>query len=95
MGLGGAWSFWDGSASRHPVEELRGTAWAVCFIDAEGNKQALISGLVWQHLPQTPQASEHVGAAAAIQTTSKPTILVGDCLGVVKTINSCKFEALP
>jgi len=94
-GLGGDWGFWDGSASRHPVEELRRAAWAVAFLDAEGNKQALISGPVWQHLPQTPQASEHVGAVAAIQVLSKPTVLIGDCLGVVNTINKCKLELLP
>jgi len=95
QGLGGDWAFWDGSASRHPVQELRRAAWAVAFLDASGQKQAIISGPVWQNLPQTPQASEHVGAVAAIQTISKPTILVGDCLGVVNTVNKCKWEALP
>ena len=42
---------------------------------------------MWRHLPQTPRAGEYLGTAAAIQLLSKPTHIVGDCLGVVKAVN--------
>jgi len=46
-------------------------------------------------MPQTPQASEHVGAVAAIQSLSKPTVLVGDCLWVVRSVNKLKSMFVP
>ena len=95
IGLGGSWAFWDGSASRHPVAELRRAAWAVAYVDDAGSTQAVITGPVWRNLPQSPQASEHIGAVAAIQTLSLPTRLVGDCLGVVKAVSQLSIDFLP
>jgi len=94
-GLGGRWCFWDGTASRHPVIELQRVAWAFAYLDEQGRAQAVVTGPSWQHLPQTPQASEHVGAVAAIQTMSRPTTLVGDCLGVFNCVNHLRVGNLP
>jgi len=79
--LGGGWSFVDGSASRHPVRELCRASWAAIFEDKDGSHQASVSGPVWQHLPQTPQSAEYLGATAAIQLAHRPIHLVGDCFG--------------
>ena len=94
-GLGGAWCFCDGSVSRHPVAELRRASWGVTFLDHDGGRQATVRGPVWRHLPQTPQAGEYVGAAAAVQLLARPTTVVGDCLGVVNGIIKLRSTATP
>jgi len=81
--LGGHYVFTDGSASRHPVSELRRAAWGLVFINPDESVQASVRGPVWRHLPQTPQAGEYLGTVAAIQMMKRPTRMVGDCLGVV------------
>ena len=77
-GLGGAWCFCDGSASRRPVAERRRASWAVAFFSPEGDLEAKIRGPVWRNLPPTPQAGEYVGAVAAVQLVAQPTRLVGE-----------------
>jgi len=93
--VGGDWGFCDGSASRHPVEELRRAAWAAAFLDADGNVQVKITGPVWANLPQTPQAAEYIGAVAAIKVMTRPTTLVGDCLGMIHSVNKVRASCTP
>jgi len=93
--IGGGWAFVDGSASRHVVSELRRAAWAAVFEQDNGNVQVTVSGPVWEHLPQTPQAAEHLGTVAAIQLANHPVHLVGDCLGVVRAFQTMIAEKIP
>jgi len=93
--IGGGWAFVDGSASRHVVSELRRAAWAAVFEQDDGTVQVTVSGPVWEHLPQTPQAAEHLGTVAAIQLANHPVHLVGDCLGVVKAFQTMIAEKIP
>jgi len=93
--VGGDWGFCDGSASRHPVEELRRAAWAAAFLDSDGNEQVKITGPVWANLPQPPQAAEYIGAVAAIKVMTRPTTLVGDCLGMIHSVNRIKASCAP
>jgi len=84
--LGGNLVFYDGSASRHPVEDLRRASWGVVFLKEDDTVHATVTGPVWRHLPQTPQSGEYLASVAAIQLMAKPTDMVGDCLGVVSAI---------
>jgi len=93
--LSGGLAFCDGSASRHSVVELRRAAWAVVFTDLVGTVRASISGPVWEHLPQTPQAAEYASTVAAIQLLCRPTHVIGDCLGVVNAVQKLKREGVP
>ena len=95
VNLGGAWCFFDGSCSRHPVAELRRASWAAAFYDHEGYMQATFSGPVWSRLPQTPQAGEYLSAAAGIQLVRRPTRFVGDCRGVVEATQALKTDLRP
>ena len=88
--LSGGEVFCDGSASRHAVAELRRAAWAIHFTTADGSPKATVSGPVWEHLPQTPQAAEYLSAVAAIQLLRQPSWIIGDCLGVVEAISNLK-----
>ena len=88
--LSGGEVFCDGSASRHAVAELRRAAWAIFFTTADGSPKATVSGPVWEHLPQTPQAAEYLSAVAAIQLLRQPSWVIGDCLGVVEAISNLK-----
>ena len=58
--IGGSWAYVDGSCDTGPVRELRRAGWAVIFVDDAGRKRCALRGLVWAHLPNTPQAAEHV-----------------------------------
>jgi len=93
--LGGNLVFVDGSASRHPVVDMRRASWAVAYYDDQGHVQATITGPVWQHLPQTPQSAEYTATVAAIQTMHRDTHLVGDCLGVVRAAQKLKQDLTP
>jgi len=93
--LGGHLLFTDGSASRHPVAELRRASWCAAFFNQEGKLQASIRGPVWRHLPQTPQAGEYLGAMAGLQLMHKRTHMVGDCLGVINSINKLAMNPRP
>ena len=93
--LGGFMAFCDGSASKHAVEELRRAAWACAFVEPDGRLQASIVGPVWQNLPQTSQSAEYSATVAAIQTMSRPTHLVGDCLGVTKAAECLVRDGTP
>ena len=79
--LGGNLVFVDGSASRHPVVDLRRAAWGVVFLRPGDKMHATITGPVWRHLPQTPQPGEYLASVAAIRLMRKPTHMVGDCMG--------------
>ncbi len=47
-----------------------------------------------RHLPQTSQASEHVGVALARQVIEKVSTISSDCLNVVKAVNAPAHQAL-
>ena len=93
--MSGGKCFWDGSASRHPVAELRRAGWAVHFTDEDGTARATVRGPVWAHLPQSPQAAEYLSAVAAVQLLRHPTDLIGDCAGVVAALQAIMVDSIP
>ena len=85
----------DGSCSRHIIKELNRAAWCVSLYDKGSDKcRATISGPVWDPLPQTPQASEHVAMAIAADLVTQEALPVSDCLGVVRLANSAPEQQL-
>ena len=93
--IGGGCIVMDGSCSRHIIKELNRAAWCVSLYDKGSDKcRATISGPVWDPLPQTPQASEHVAMAIAADLVTQEALPVSDCLGVVRLANSAPEQQL-
>jgi len=51
-------------------------------VGLNGEVNTWLSGPIWDRLPQTPQAAEHVGRAMAMRLLRGDALLYGDCLGV-------------
>ena len=64
--------FYDGSADKHPVPDLRRAAWAAVMVDNDGCEVARLVGPVWASLPQTSQAAEQCGRATVIPFLISP-----------------------
>ena len=85
----------DGSCSRDIIKDLNRAGWCLSLYDP-GSEQprVTISGPVWDPLPQTPQAAEHVAMAVVADIVTDTTKPVSDCLGVVRTANSSTVAQL-
>ena len=76
--------YYDGTCFRHAEPELSTATFAVIELDELGAERAVLQGTVSPDLPQTSQAAEHCGRAAAVQTLCGPAVLHGDCRNVVE-----------
>ena len=88
----------DGSCTRHVIPQCSRASWAVAFYDSERDDpcqpKVVLVGPVWAPLPQTPQAGEHVAAAATVMAVSGPTRFIGDSLGVLRVARSTQAHQL-
>ena len=92
-------TFTDGGCIRQWHPKLNRASWAVVASDADGNHAAASLGPVWATLPQTSQAGEICGLAAARQLArGVAKKVITDCITVVKAVTSmgqwkykCKF----
>ena len=81
--------FIDGGCTQEWHPRLNRATWSVVVADSTGLHTAACSGPVWDSLPQTSQAGEIVGLAAARQVVSgRPKKLVSDCMNVVKEVKA-------
>eukprot|EP00973_Karenia_brevis_P095604 12428148-Karenia_brevis.AAC.1 len=75
--------YYDGSCYRGYDEDLSRAAFAVVEVDGSGQPAATLLGTVPPSMPQTSQAAEQCGRAAAVQLLAGSSELVGDCQTVV------------
>jgi len=85
--------YYDGSCFRAHSTELSRAAFSV--VQMEGQTViAKLQGTVPANLPQTSQAAEQCGRAAAVQLLNGPSTLIGDCKSVVDTARASHLHAL-
>ena len=91
----GCMACWDGSCTRLAVPELNRAAWAVSFVDAAtAEVRFSLSSPLFGTLPQTPQAAEFAGYAAARSVVPGGMPMIGDCANVVKAANMSRAGQL-
>ncbi len=74
----------DGSCTQHVFQELRRAASALVVRQPGGGVEARYLLPVWAPLPQTPQAAEYLAPVAPLKHVASHTVIVSDCLNVVR-----------
>ncbi len=77
----------DGSCTTPTVKGLARASCAVVQTDEAGRPIKVLQAAVPRHLPQTAQSAEYLGIAIAINAIRRATVVVGDCLNVVRAMN--------
>ena len=76
--------FYDGSCIQRSAPGLSRATWAVIQMGSNNEAAVVISGPVWNSLPQTAQAAEHCARTAAVELLTGPARLFGDSRNIVK-----------
>ncbi len=74
----------DGSCTQHVFQELRRAASALVVRQPGEGIEARYLLPVWAPLPQTPQAAEYLAPVAPLRNVASETVIVSDCLNVVR-----------
>ncbi len=77
----------DGSCTTPTVKGLARASCAVVQTDEAGRPIKVLQAAVPRHLLQTAQSAEYLGIAIALNAIRRATVLVGDCLNVVRAMN--------
>ncbi len=84
----------DGSSTAHVIKDLARAGCAVVQTTADGTPTKILQVPVPLHLPQTSQASEHLGMGIVFVSLKRAARVVGDCLNVVRAVTGAARRAL-
>ncbi len=93
IAIGGR-AYFDGSCTTPAVRRMARASCAVVQTDDDGRPVKVLQAAVPRHLPQSAQAAEHLGLGITIRALRRNTVVVGDCLNVVKAANDKCREVL-